>query len=289
PDYYYMSMGRNPFEILKFRTHVLVTFIVSNLLVGTVYAVLEYQQLLPWPLHDKLWMPVQFMMIFGLVCVVLLATGRRAGLRLTRLFGPPPRFPWAYGLLLISSMLIFSFSSFLLLFYPVSLFAPGFVEERLTEQLLSVETAAPDLYRYLMLFVVIVFAPIAEEFVFRGVLLQRWAVRWNLPAGVVMSSVLFGILHVNNPLGLTMFGVIMALLYIRTRSLWAPIIAHALNNIVSVTPELLSSTPQTFDIGDFQQTWWVGLVGLCLAAPTLGHFIYRSWPQKTMQPPYFGE
>ncbi len=282
-------MGRNPFEVLKFRSHVLVAFVISNLLVGVLYGVLEYQQLLPWPLHDKLWMPVQFMMIFGLVCGVLLTTGRRAGLRLARLFGPPPRFPWAYGILLISSMLIFSFSSFLLLFYPISLFAPGFVEERLTEQLLNVETAAPELYRYLMLFVVLVFAPIAEEFVFRGVLLQRWAVRWNLPVGVIMSSVLFGMLHINNPMGLTMFGVIMALLYIRTRSLWVPIIAHALNNVVSVAPELFSSSPQTFNIGDFQQTWWVGLIGLCLAAPTLGHFIYNSWPQKNTQPPYFRE
>ncbi|MEM1238741.1 MAG: type II CAAX endopeptidase family protein [Cyanobacteria bacterium P01_H01_bin.26] len=284
-----MNMGLNPFEILKFRTHVLVTFIVSNLLVGTVYAVLEYQQLLPWPLNDKLWIPVQFMLIFGLVCAVLFATGRRAGLQLARLFGPPPRFPWAYGFLLISSVLIFSFSSFLLLFYPVSLVAPDFVEARLTEQLLSVETVSPDLYRYLMLFVVIVFAPIAEEFVFRGILLQRWAVRWNLPAGIVLSSVLFGLLHINNPIGLTMFGVVMALLYIRTRSLWVPIIAHALNNIVAVAPELLSSSPQTFDIGDFQQSWWVGLIGLCLAAPTLGHFIYKNWPQRHTRPPYFWE
>ena len=282
-------MGRNPFEVLKFRTHVLVAFIVSNLLVGVVHGVLGYQQLLPWPLHDKLWIPVQFMLIFGLVCGVLLTAGHRAGLRLTRLFGPPPRFPWAYGILLITSMLIFSFSSFLLLFYPVSLFAPGFVEERLTEQLLSVDTVAPELYRYLMLFVVLVFAPIAEEFVFRGVLLQRWAVRWNLPVGIILSSLLFGLLHINNPLGLTMFGVIMALLYVRTRSLWVPIIAHALNNVISVLPELLASSPQSFDIGDFQQTWWVGLIGLCLAAPTLAHFIYNNWPKKTARPPYFWE
>lgn len=284
-----MNMGRNPFEVLKFRTHVFIAFIVSNLLVSIVYVVLDAQQLLPWPLNDKLWIPVQFMMIFGLLCGVLLTTGHRAGLQLARLFGPPPRFPWGYGTLLISSMLIFSFSSFLLLFYPVSLFAPGFVEERLTEQLLSVETVAPELYRYLMLFVVLVFAPVAEEFVFRGVLLQRWAIRWNLPVGIVLSSILFGMLHINNPLGLTMFGVVMALLYIRTRSLWVPIIAHAINNVVSVAPELLSSAPQTFNVGDFQQTWWVGLIGLCLAAPTLGHFIYNSWPHKNTRPPYFWE
>lgn len=282
-------MGRNPFNVLKFRTHVLITFLLSYSLVVTLYVILGYVGLLPWPLEDRLWQPVNSMLIFGIMCATLLVAGQQAGLNLKRLFGHAPHFPWGYGLLLITSMFIFSLSSSLLLFYGISFFAPEFVEARLSESLLNVETSVPQLYRYLMLFVAIIFAPIAEEFIFRGVLLQRWAVRWNLPIGILLSSVLFGILHFNNPLGLTMFGVIMALLYIRTRSLWVPILAHALNNIVAVTPELLTSTPETFDLGDFQSSWWIALVGLCLAAPTLSHFIYNNWPQKEAQPPYFRE
>ncbi|MBT9311757.1 CPBP family intramembrane glutamic endopeptidase [Leptothoe kymatousa] len=279
-------MGRNPFDILKFRSHVLITFLLSYSLVVTLYVILGYFQLLPWPLEDRLWQPVNSMLIFGIMCATLVVTGKQAGLSLPRLFGKAPRFPWGYGLLLITSMFIFSLSSSLIIFYGISLFAPGFVEERLSESLLNVETSVPQLYRYLMLFVAIIFAPIAEEFIFRGVLLQRWAVRWNLSVGILLSSVLFGILHLNNPLGLTMFGVIMALLYIRTRSLWVPILAHAFNNIVSVTPELLSSTPETFDLGEFQSSWWIALIGLCVAAPTLSHFIYTTWPKKEAPPPY---
>ncbi|MGD1858261.1 MAG: lysostaphin resistance A-like protein [Leptolyngbyaceae cyanobacterium] len=216
-------------------------------------------------------------------------TGARAGLSINRLFGRVPRFPIGYGLLLIVSVFIFSLSSSLLLFYPISLLAPGFVEERLSQQLFDIETAFPTLYKGLILFVAIVFAPLTEEFIFRGVLLQRWAVRWNLPVGIILSSVLFGLLHENNPLGLTMFGIVMALLYIRSHSLWVPIIAHALNNIVAVTPELLFPSAETFKLEDLQQGWWMGVVGLCLAAPTLIHFIYNSWPKKTIQPPYFWE
>ncbi|MEO0868749.1 MAG: CPBP family intramembrane glutamic endopeptidase, partial [Cyanobacteria bacterium J06642_11] len=278
-------MGRNPFNVLKFRTHVLITFILSYALVVTLYVILGYVGLLPWPLDDQLWQPVNSMLIFGIMCLTLLVAGQQAGLSLKRLFGQAPQFPWGYGLLLITSMFIFSLSSSLLLFYGISFFAPGFVETRLSESLLDGKTAVPQLYRFLMLFVVLVFAPIAEEFIFRGVLLQRWAIRWNLPVGILLSSVLFGMLHLNNPLGLTMFGVIMALLYIRTRSLWVPILAHALNNIVSVTPELLVSTPETFDLAEFQESWWIALVGLCLAIPTLGHFIYNSWPKKEAVPP----
>ncbi|MEM7793224.1 MAG: CPBP family intramembrane glutamic endopeptidase [Cyanobacteria bacterium P01_C01_bin.118] len=282
-------MGRNPFDIIKFRTHVLSTFIAIYLVLLTVFVVLEYQNLLPWSIEDRLWQPINSMVIFGTVCAILLVTGQRAGLRIKQLFGRVPRFPLGYGLLLITSMFIFSLSSSLLLFYPISFLAPGFVEERLSQQLFEIETAVPAIYKGLMLFVAIVFAPLTEEFIFRGVLLQRWAVRWNLPIGIMASSVLFGILHVNNPLGLTMFGVIMALLYIRTRSLWVPIIAHALNNIVAVTPELLFPSSDTFKLEDLQQGWWMGLVGLCIAAPTLIHFISKNWPQKSANPPYFRE
>lgn len=282
-------MGRNPFDIIKFRTHVLTTFIAIYLFLLTFFVVMEYQNLLPWSIEDRLWQPINSIVIFGTVCAILLVTGQRAGLRIKQLFGRVPRFPLGYGLLLITSMFIFSLSSSLLLFYPISFLAPGFVEERLSQQLFEIETAVPIIYKGLMLFVAIVFAPLTEEFIFRGVLLQRWAVRWNLPVGIMASSVLFGILHVNNPLGLTMFGIIMALLYIRTRSLWVPIIAHALNNIVAVTPELLFPSPETFKLEDLQQGWWMGLVGLCIAAPTLIHFISKNWPQKSANPPYFRE
>ena len=282
-------MGRNPFDTIKFRTHVLSTFIAIYIVLLTVFVVLEYQNILPWSIEDRLWQPINSMVIFGAVCAILTVTGQRVGLSVERLFGRIPRFPLGYGLLLIVSMFIFSLSSSLLLFYPISLLAPGFVEERLSQQLFDVETALPGLYKGLMLFVAIVFAPLTEEFIFRGFLLQRWAVRWNLPVGIMASSVLFGILHVNNPLGLTMFGVIMALLYIRTRSLWVPIIAHALNNIVAVTPELLFPSSETFKLEDLQQGWWMGLLGLCIAAPTLIHFISKNWPQKSADPPYFRE
>ena len=169
-------MGRNPFNVIKFRTHVLSTFIAIYLALITFFLVLEYKNILPWSVDDRLWQPINSMIIFGAVCGILLVTGQRAGLRIRHLFGRVPRFPLGYGLLLITSMFIFSLSSALLLFYPISLFAPGFVEERLSQQLFEMETVVPGIYKGLMLFVALVFAPFTEEFIFRGVLLQRWAV-----------------------------------------------------------------------------------------------------------------
>ena len=188
-------------------------------------------------------------------------------------------------------------TSFLVLFrfafcgypYPLSLIAPGFVESRLSEQLIQADTVFPGLYHGLMLFVTVIFAPLTEEFIFRGILLQRWSVKWGLPTGIIASAILFGALHVSNPIGLTMFGLMMALLYVRTHSLWVPILAHGLNNLLSVLPALLlpAAKSATLDLQEFQQTWWVGLLFLAISAPMLGPFIYRNWPKLGDPPPYF--
>jgi membrane protease YdiL (CAAX protease family) len=283
-----MAMS-NPFSALKSRYFIFGVFTASSLIVGTTYGLLSLAQVLPWPHADPIGTPLLFVVIFGILCGTLYAGCRRFNLRLRYLFGPPlVRLPWWYLLVLVVCVLLFSFSSFSLIFYPISLVAPQFVEAQLSEQLLQVETVLPTLYQALMVFVTVVFAPVAEEFIFRGILLQRWSFKWGLRTGIVLSSILFGALHVNNPVGLTMFGLIMALLYVRTRSLWTPILAHTLNNLLSVLPELLTSETDapSLTLADFQSSWWVGLVFLGLSAPILIHFIRRNWPGMGAPLPY---
>jgi len=78
--------------------------------------------------------------------------------------------------------------------------------------------------------------PIAEELCFRGVVLNRllsWIPTW---AAVLMSSVLFGVIHLNILQGLyaLVIGLVFSLLYIRYRNIWAPIIGHMAFNLTSV-------------------------------------------------------
>lgn len=85
---------------------------------------------------------------------------------------------------------------------------------------------------------VTVFAPIAEEFLFRAYVfpaLRNWKGTW--PA-VVLTGLLFGLLHVaSSPIyaivPLSLFGGLLCLLYLRTRSLYPCIALHALNNCVA--------------------------------------------------------
>lgn len=79
-----------------------------------------------------------------------------------------------------------------------------------------------------------VITPIAEELFFRGILqtmLQRLSrSRWT---GIIAAGLLFGLAHADLPQvipALTVFGIILGILYENRGSLIAPIIAHALFN-----------------------------------------------------------
>ncbi|MEC3884630.1 type II CAAX endopeptidase family protein, partial [Halobacillus sp. HZG1] len=81
----------------------------------------------------------------------------------------------------------------------------------------------------------VLIAPICEEIVFRGYLLGRLSYKYGNTIGIIISSILFGILHLQNVFGAAMFGVIMCVLYIKTSSLKLPVLIHiSFNFLVSV-------------------------------------------------------
>ena len=99
---------------------------------------------------------------------------------------------------------------------------------------------------FLALFAVVL-APLYEELLFRRVLFGRlWKAGWPL-LGLVLSSLIFALVHElpglnGKPIGSTVFlilvyagmGGIFAWVYRRTGTLWAPIAAHILNNGIAL-------------------------------------------------------
>lgn len=77
-----------------------------------------------------------------------------------------------------------------------------------------------------------VVAPLVEETIFRGFVYGGLRRRLPLVPSVIGSAALFALLHANPEamLPITLIGVVLAVLYERTRSLWPCIICHALNN-----------------------------------------------------------
>jgi uncharacterized protein len=85
----------------------------------------------------------------------------------------------------------------------------------------------------LLFFVIFVLVGWTEELLCRGYQLQTIASGTNLLWGVLLSSAIFGILHIFNPganwastLGIFLAGLFFAYAYVRTRQLWLPIGMH---------------------------------------------------------------
>jgi CAAX protease family protein len=83
-----------------------------------------------------------------------------------------------------------------------------------------------------------------EEIPFRGFLLQKLQERFNFVTSMAISSVLFvgahipgwimlGSLKTYNIIYIFAFGAVMAIIFRYSRSLWAPIISHSVNDCLS--------------------------------------------------------
>jgi len=100
-----------------------------------------------------------------------------------------------------------------------------------------------------LLVLVAVCTPIVEEIFFRGLFLRAVGRRWNLTVGVIASSLVFGLLHVQgSSLGEAAFmtlvtagyGAVFALLVVRAGGRLGPaIIAHMCVNTVGVLATVL--------------------------------------------------
>ena len=82
---------------------------------------------------------------------------------------------------------------------------------------------------------VCVIAPVFEELVFRGIL--WWGLEKFLSSHVVLAitSILFALAHVDTLHVIAVFplGLLFGYLRHKTGSIWAPMIAHATNNILA--------------------------------------------------------
>ena len=133
-----------------------------------------------------------------------------------------------------------------------------------------------------LLITIAVIPPVVEELIFRGILLERWAVKWRLGTALIVQAILFGILHVD-PIGASIFGLVMGLMYLRCRSLWVPIVMHALNNglvvlVVVIVGDAAQQPATPSDAVEAGGQLLAGVFLMAIAAPFLVLFIKRNWP-----------
>lgn len=102
------------------------------------------------------------------------------------------------------------------------------------EPLLNVLPEIPNVYGrgFWALLTLVVMAPLFEEVIFRGVVLESTRARYGVPAAWLISALVFGIAHVHPAVAVNalVMGLVLGFIYIRSDSLWATVILHAINN-----------------------------------------------------------
>jgi membrane protease YdiL (CAAX protease family) len=119
---------------------------------------------------------------------------------------------------------------------------------------------------------------LSEELWYRGFLGRGLVGRYGPIGGVMITSLFFGIMHVDPPhiVATAVMGILLHFSYLMTRSLWVPMLLHFLNNSAAV---LLAKVPAlgVFDDPKDQVAVPIYLVALALWA-AVGWALYRSRP-----------
>lgn len=99
--------------------------------------------------------------------------------------------------------------------------------------------ATPDII--LAIIVLIIVAPIVEETLFRGFILQSFLAKFGPKTASTVSAVIFALMHFEfQSMGkIFVLGLILNWLFMRTKSVWPCIGFHVLNNAVALLAEFL--------------------------------------------------
>ena len=220
----------------------------------------------------------------------------RAGLSYDRLFGTFPtwRTLGRYALWVVP-LVISAIASVYVLYLPLSYVFPAFVKSWYLESSTIMIWREGDNYilaNAINYLTIVLVAPVMEEFFVRGILLTRWTVKWGVTRAILASSIVFGLLH-TNVIGGFCFACVMAVLYIRTKSLFIPISLHILNNLTARIVGYLTMDPDTpasyVTIAEFQESWWIGLIAFVVSVPCIILFWRRYISKTDWRVPYLIE
>ena len=115
----------------------------------------------------------------------------------------------------------------------------SFLPESMLDSYEDVSVALSAGSIWLQLLTAGVCAPVVEELIFRGLVYKRLRNMTNVKISVFLSALAFGIYHGNLIQGVYAFliGLLLAYVYEKYQSLWAPIILHAVANTSAVSME----------------------------------------------------
>ena len=276
---------KNAFDHIKIRSllfWMILGVIISTILLGI--SNLEFEA----ALYDIIFM----VLFYAIISFWIIWKFKSFNVDYGKIVGKFPQgYKWWKIVGIVFLLIFFSIGTFWLLYYPLSFVTPSYVNGVLNENdfYTMADTGFPFLYNSLMVLIAVVIAPVVEEFLFRGIIFQRFAVKWGTTVGILISSFIFGLLH-SDILGAFVFGIVMSLLYINTKTLLVPIACHMLNNGlafgVSIIAVLFGVGETATTVAQFQSDI-TGMIAVLAATPIMIYFLYKNWPKRGTKLPYF--
>ncbi len=151
---------------------------------------------------------------------------------------------------------------------------PRFLVNLTKEMFLSEENVVSRVW------LLVIIAPITEELLFRGIILRGLLSRHRPATAVVITAILFTVLHLNpwQFLSALFLGIVLGWFYVRSGSVAICILGHAIyNSTIVVFPVLPWNIPGMTPSSDLTkvefQPWWLDLCGLVVLL--VGLWIFR--------------
>jgi len=216
--------------------------------------------------------------IFTFIAFVIIRNKLALGAIIGRV---PSGYDWWPIVLLTGGGILYSVGSSLAIIYPLYHLDSELVNELLAEEIIP----GSAMYSFISL---VVLAPILEEVLFRGLIFSRLTKKWNMTWGMILSSLAFGLLHMD-PIGAFVFGIMTCVLYVRTKTLLVPMVLHAMNNLLAWFMTAGSESGEmdsTIDAELVSHLAYAGLIFMMIGAPIIFTLLGRWWPARGTSIPY---
>lgn len=137
----------------------------------------------------------------------------------------------------VATQLCLSMGISLLLIGLVYFLFPDILNKLLSQSSISEVSSYGSLL--ISMLITVVGAPLMEELFFRAVIFKRISRKFNIYVGMILSSLIFGLLHIDLAIiGAFIFGIACCILYIKYKNILIPMTVHFFNNLLAFLPQL---------------------------------------------------
>lgn len=130
--------------------------------------------------------------------------------------------------------------------------------------------------------IVIVLAPIVEEIFFRGMMLNKWGKKYGLFNGILLTSLIFALIHPTTFFAAFLSSFLFSILYVKTKKLYVPIIAHAFGNLIVFIPRIFIEPEfenENIEISPSLVELGISFGFTALLLPISIYVLYRLYPK----------